>query len=76
MMEFNTSAEGVRVPLWIATLIAAIIIPIGTGLVADASVKVIVAQILLSLGALVPGVEMARNNVFSRNTVDDMLSDR
>lgn len=74
-MKFNTNNEGVRIPLWLATVIAAIISPIGLGIAADVDVKYIIAQVLLSLAALVPATESARANVFSRNTVDDIIDE-
>lgn len=61
----NMQTEPIRLPLWLASLLSAVVIPLGVALLSDVDLKVALAT---ALGALVPLLgagEVARRTAWS-----------
>ena len=67
------STEGIRIPLWLSTILVSIVIPAAIGgLSASPDWKVILIEALITASILLSGGEIARRRTYSERSVDEI----
>lgn len=73
-MRPNMSNEGIRIPLWVSTILVSLVIPAAIGALGDnPDWKLIAIQSLVTMSILLGGGEVARKRTYSERSVDEIV---
>jgi len=75
MKTLKIQDEGVRIPVWISTLLIFVIINPAIALLGNVDFKIVLINLLISVSAMISTGEIARRNVYSQTSFDDQISE-